>query len=235
MVLEQSNFTSSRFSFEFIITTISSRMAHDVFISHALRDRGFVVAICRSLESAQVKCWMTERDISTGEDWAEATRNAIASSRLMVLVLSENANAAPNLEREIAHAFYTKRPILPVRITDTQPKRDFLFYLGNVDWVDAFNSSPEQYLQELTGRIRGILHGPIISRDIKRSPGVAEQARKTSQYQDSWILDRWIGRFSLWILGNLETNCHWRISGGCFRAIVVLLFANEPGAFSVPG
>ena len=162
-------------------------MVHDVFISHALKDREVVVAICKSLESAQVKCWITERDISTGEDWTEATRNAIASSRLMVLVLSENANAAPHLEREIAHAFYTKRPILPVRITDTQPKRDFLFYLGNVHWVDAFNSSPEQYLQELTGRIRGILHGPIISRDIKRPPGMAEQARKTSQYQDSWM------------------------------------------------
>jgi TIR domain len=162
-------------------------MAHDVFISHAFRDKAFVVAICKSLESAQVKCWITERDISAGEDWTEATRNAIASSRMMVLVLSENANAAPHLEREIAHAFYTKRPILPVRITDTQPKRDFLFYLGNVHWVDAFNSSPEQYLQELTGRIRGILRGPIISRDIKRSPGMAEQARKKSQYQDSWM------------------------------------------------
>jgi TIR domain len=160
-------------------------MAHDVFISHALRDRGFVVAICKRLESAQVKCWITERDISTGEDWTEATRNAIASSRLMVLVLSENA--APHLEREIAHAFYTKRPILPVRITDTPPKRDFLFYLGNVRWVDAFNSSPEQYLQELTGSIGGILHGPIISRDIKRSPRMADQGRKTSQYQDSWM------------------------------------------------
>jgi TIR domain len=162
-------------------------MAHDVFISHAFRDKAFVVAICKSLESAQVKCWITERDISAGEDWTEATRNAIASSRLMVLVLSENANAAPHLESEIAHAFYTKRPILPVRITDTQPKRDFLFYLGNVHWVDAFNSSPEQYLQELTGRIRGILRSPIISRDIKRSPGMAEQARKKSPYQDSWM------------------------------------------------
>ena len=107
-----------------------------------------------------------QRDISAGEDWTEATRNAIASSRLMVLVLSENANAAPHLEREIAHAFYSKCPIFHIRITDTGPKCDFLFYLGNVDWIDVFNSSPEKYLQELTGRIRGILRGPINSRDI---------------------------------------------------------------------
>ena len=60
-------------------------------------------------------------------------------------------------------------------------------FISDVHWVDTFNSSPEQYLQELTGRIRGILRGPIISRDIKRSPRMAEQARKTSQYQDSWM------------------------------------------------
>jgi hypothetical protein len=156
-------------------------MAHEVFISHALRDRAFVAAICKSLESAQVKCWIAERDISTGEDWTEATRNAIASSRLMVLVLSENANAAPHLEREIAHAFYIKRPIFPVRITDTPPKRDFLFYLGNVRWFDAFNSSPKQYLEELTDSIRGILRGPPGSRDIKPPPKKAEEAGKRSR------------------------------------------------------
>ena len=207
------------FVIEFNITTICLRMAHDVFISHALRDRGFVVAICKSLESAQVKCWITERDISTSEDWTEATRNAIASSGLMVLVLSENANAAPHLEREIAHAFYTKRPILPVRITDTPPKRDFLFYLGNVRWVDAFNSSPEQYLQELTGRIRGILHGPIISRDKKRSPRMAEQARKTSQYQDSWM-----GALGASHYGSLEILKRIAIGASLLAAIGLLWF-----------
>jgi hypothetical protein len=194
-------------------------MAHDVFISHALRDREFVVAICKSLESAQFKCWITERDISTGEDWTEATRNAIASSRLMVLVLSENANAAPHLEREIAHAFYTNRPILPVRITDTLPKRDFLFYLGNVLWVDAFNSSPKQYLQELNSRIRGILHSPIISRDIKRSPRMAEQARKTSQYQDSWM-----GALGASHYGSLEILKRIAIGASLLAAIGLLWF-----------
>jgi TIR domain-containing protein len=162
-------------------------MAHDVFISHALRDKGVVVAICKKLESAQLKCWIAERDISTGQDWTEATRNAIAASRVMVLVLSENANSAPHLEREIAHAFYTKRAIFPVRITNTPPKRDFLFYLGNVRWFDAFNSPPEQYLEELADSIRGILRNPTISRDIALPSRIADETRKTSQYPDSWI------------------------------------------------
>src|SRR6476469_10796739 len=122
-------------------------MAHDVFISHAHKDRTIAGAICHKLESAQVRCWIAERNISPGEDWTEATRNAIASCRVMVLVLSENANAAAHIEREIAHAFYTQRAILPVRVTATLPRRDFLFYLGNVRWFDAFTAPPEQQLE----------------------------------------------------------------------------------------
>ena len=88
-------------------------MAHDVFISHAHRDKRIADAICERLESVQVRCWIAERDIAAGENWTEATRNAIGSSRVMVLMLSENANAAPHIEREIAHAFYTRRNYPP--------------------------------------------------------------------------------------------------------------------------
>jgi TIR domain len=192
-------------------------MAHDVFISHALRDKGSVVAICKKLEAAQLRCWIAERDISTGEDWTEATRKAIASSRVVVLVLSENANAAPHLEREIAHAYYTKRPILPVRITDTPPKRDFLFYLGNVRWFDAFNSPPERYLEELADSIRGIPRDPTSSRDIQLPSRLAQEARKTSQYPDSWM-----GALRASHYGSLETLKRIAIGGSLLAAIGLL-------------
>ena len=96
-------------------------MAHDVFISHAHKDKNFANALCEKLESSQVKCWIAGRDISAGDDWTEAIRNAIGSSRLIVLVLSESANAAIHIEREIAHAYYAKRTILPVMLTETPP------------------------------------------------------------------------------------------------------------------
>src|ERR1700745_2580954 len=140
-------------------------MAHDVFISHAHKDKNIANAICQKLESAQVKCWIAERDIYAGEDWTEATRKAIGSSRAMVLVLSDNANSAPHIEREIAHAFYTKRSILPVRLTKTPPRRDFLFYLSDVRWFDAFNPPPEQHLEALIARVNSMVHGRTISGD----------------------------------------------------------------------
>ena len=161
-------------------------MAHDVFISHAHKDKSIADAICEKLESAQVRCWIAERDISAGEDWTEATRQAIGSSRVLVLVLSENANAAPHIEREIAHAFYTKRPIVPVRLSKTLPRRDFLFYLGNIPWFDAVSPPAEEHLEALTASINQIVRG----RPVNPNPRPAESLSRNKariDFSDSWF------------------------------------------------
>ena len=161
-------------------------MAHDVFISHAHKDKGIADAICEKLESAQVRCWLAERDISADEDWTEATRNAIGSSRVVVLVLSENANAAPHIEREIAHAFYTRRIIIPLRLSNTLPRRNFLFYLGNVRWFDAFSPPAEQHLEALTASINGMVRSRTVARDAIPPQGAIETTTPLS-YSTSGI------------------------------------------------
>ena len=159
-------------------------MAHDVFISHALRDKDFATTICEELEASQVKCWIAGRDISAGDEWSEAIRKAIGSSLVVVLVLSENANAATHMEREIAHAYYAKRVILPVRLTATPPRREFLFYLGNVRWFDAFTAPIEQHLGALIATVRGIVQGQTFTRDALPS-NKATGKRKELDSQES--------------------------------------------------
>jgi hypothetical protein len=140
-------------------------MAHDVFISHARKDKSIADAICSTLESGGLSCWIAARDIPPGRDWTEAIRNAIESGRVMVLVLSENANVAPHIEREIAHAFYTRRIIIPFRLAHTLPRRDFLFYLGNVPWFNAVGQPGEQDLEALTARIKSLVAGETAARN----------------------------------------------------------------------
>ena len=140
-------------------------MVHDVFISHARKDKSVADAICEKLESAGVRCWIPGRHILAGEDWTAATRNAIGSSRVMILLLSENANSAPHIQREIAHAFYTRRIIVPVRLTDTLPRRDFLFYLVDVRWFDMFSAPAEQRLEALAASINELIASRTDSRD----------------------------------------------------------------------
>jgi hypothetical protein len=161
-------------------------MAHEVFISHAHKDKSIAHAICEKLETAQLKCWIADRDISAGEDWTEGTRKAIGSSRVMLLVLSENANAAPHIEREIAHAFYTKRIIVPWRLTKTFPRRDFLFYLGNARWVDAVNPPAEEHLEALTATISNLIGAKIVTKEALLPDGRVKITAPLG-FSDSWL------------------------------------------------
>ena len=161
-------------------------MEHDVFISHAQKDKSVADAICEKLESAGVKCWIAGRDISAEKDWRDATRNAIGSSHVVVLVLSENANAAPHIKREIAHAFYTRRVIFSFRLGDTFPRREFLFYLGKAPGLDSARPPTEQDLKALTARIQGLLTADAVSGDPV-PPENASQTKARSSFSNSWI------------------------------------------------
>jgi len=145
-------------------------MEHDVFISHAHKDEKIADAICKRLESAKLKCWMTPRDVSASDDRRDATRNAIGCSHVMLLVLSENANAAPHIEREIAHAFYTRRTIIPFRLSNTVPRRSFLFYLDNASWFDASSPEAEHHLDALALRITDLLPGRSVAENHRFPP-----------------------------------------------------------------
>ena len=151
-------------------------MERYVFISHARKDKNIAEAICKKLESAKLRCWMTSRDISASDDRPEAARKAIASSRAMVVVLSENANAAPHIEREIAHAFYTRRTIIAFRLSNTVPRRGFLFYLDNASWFDASGPDAEQHLEALTLRVTGL----VLSRSVTGNHKLPQEAIKTA-------------------------------------------------------
>jgi hypothetical protein len=104
----------------------------------------------------------------------------------MILVLSENANASPHIEREIAHAFYTGRQIIPVRLTNTLPKRDFLFYLGNARCLDAFGLPAEEPLATLAASIGGLVHGQTVAPELIASPE-AVKTKPSLSFSNSWL------------------------------------------------
>jgi hypothetical protein len=70
-------------------------MAHDVFISYATDDRQVAEKVCVALEGDGIKCWIAPRDVPVGADYEEAIVDGIASSRILVLVLSSHSNASP--------------------------------------------------------------------------------------------------------------------------------------------
>ena len=132
-------------------------MAHDVFISHSAKDKVTADAVCGMLESEGIRCWIAPRDVLPSMEWGEAIIDAIEECRIMVLVFTANANASPQIRREVERAVNRGVAILPVRIEDVLPGKGLEYFIGNVHWLDALTPPLEAHLKSLSGTIKILL------------------------------------------------------------------------------
>ena len=132
-------------------------MPHDLFISHSARDKVIADAVCAGMEAGGIRCWITPRDILTGQDWGGAIIDAIQSSRMMVIIFSKDANSSPHVMREVNKAVSVGIPILPFRIEDISPTGSMEYYLSTQHWLDALTPPLESHIQRLLIAARAYL------------------------------------------------------------------------------
>lgn len=132
-------------------------MAHDVFISHSVKDKSTADAVCATLEAGGIRCWIAPRDIVPGTDWGESIVRAISQSKLMILIFSSNANSSHQIKREVERAASKEVPIIPFRIEDASPSGALEYYLGTPHWLDAITPPLEHHLQQLAESVKLLL------------------------------------------------------------------------------
>jgi len=132
-------------------------MAHDVFISYSAKNKATGDAVCATLESSGIRCWIAPRDVVPGMEWSECIIEAIEQARVMVLIFTADANASPQIRREVERAVNRGVAILPLRIENVMPGRALEYFIGNVHWLDALTPPFEAHLKNLAGTVKLLL------------------------------------------------------------------------------
>jgi hypothetical protein len=132
-------------------------VAHDVFISYSAKDKATADAVCATLESEGIRSWIAPRDVVPGMEWGECIIEAIEQTRVMVLVFTADADASPQIRREVERAVNHGVAILPLRIENVMPGRALEYFIGNVHWLDALTPPLEAHLKNLAGTVRMLL------------------------------------------------------------------------------
>ena len=96
-------------------------MSGPIFVSHSSRDFAEVKRLVDALETRGFRCWLSERDVVPGTNYADAIVDTLIESAAMLLVFTANANASDEVKKEVALANQRRIPIVPVRLTDSQP------------------------------------------------------------------------------------------------------------------
>ncbi len=134
-------------------------MAHDVFISYSHKDKAVADAICARLEQGGARCWYAPRDIVPGADWAASIIEAIRTTKVMVLVFTDYANASQQVMREVSNAVSNSVTIVPFKLTESLPTEGMQYYLSTVHWLDALDRPLAQSVERLNGLVQAILAG----------------------------------------------------------------------------
>jgi len=110
-----------------------------IFVSHSSKDHEIAMSVCRDLESRGLRCWISSRDIQGGEGYQESIDRAIRSASAMILVFSANANASPEIQKELALASSRKITVIPVRAENIMPTGALEYELITRQWIDLFD------------------------------------------------------------------------------------------------
>jgi formylglycine-generating enzyme required for sulfatase activity len=132
-------------------------MAHDVFISYSSKDKTVADAVCGTLESRNIRCWIAPRDVLSGKPFAASLLSAIRESRVFVLVLSEESNKSGHVLREVGEAVDSGIPIIPFRIADIELSEEMHYYIKSIHWLDAIKPPLERHLRKLTETVQALL------------------------------------------------------------------------------
>ncbi len=132
-------------------------MTRDVFISYASADEKTADEVCAALEASGISCWIAPRNVKPGVDYAASIVDAIRDARVLLLILSQAANASRHIKRELDRAVAGGLAILPVRVEDVAAAGPYEYYLAGAQWFEASRTPISEQLEVLCGAVSDLL------------------------------------------------------------------------------
>jgi len=134
-------------------------MAAHVFISHAKDDQASAHWWCRSLEEDGLDCWIAQRDIPPGADWAERIIEGLEAARAVLLLLSASAMASPQVRREVERATHKQVPLIALRLDDAPLTKTFEYFLSAQHWIAAPGGEARKHRAGVVNALRALASG----------------------------------------------------------------------------
>lgn len=151
---------------------------HDAFVSYSSRDQEIADRTVTTLEQKEIRCWLASRDIHAGESWAGSILRAIETARVLILLYSADANASPQVLREVERAVAKGLVIVVFRLDDSPMTPVMEYFVSLCQWLKATGETPDENLARLAQIVRQWL--PTFQERSK----LAMQVRATALYAD---------------------------------------------------
>jgi adenylate cyclase len=134
----------------------------DVFVSYSRQDNDKVQALTSKLRSAGVRLWMDIRNIDGAAMWGEEIVNAVAKSKVLLLLVSKTSVTSQNVVKEVLLASEHKGHILPVDLEPTEIPGSLRYALAGIQHIEYFRGDPDEAMKSVLRSLErlGVAIGP---------------------------------------------------------------------------
>jgi hypothetical protein len=112
---------------------------HDVFICYSSKDEANARRLLSYVEERGFTCWISSRDVRPGRNYQESIVEAIAHSRLILFLFSENSNNTAEVKKELSLGSSFGKSVIPVRLSAIKPNGALQYELATCQWIDGFD------------------------------------------------------------------------------------------------
>ena len=142
--------------------------------------------LCEALENEGLICWIAPRDVEAGH-YATSIVEGIESSKLFVLLFSQNSNESVPVLNELEMAMGSKLLLIPVRIEEVLPSKAMKFYLMATHWIDVLDAKSVDDFKDFVSVVKKNL-GKDKNRDTIHAFKSSKRINKKSTYLKNFFL-----------------------------------------------
>lgn len=205
-----------------------------VFISHASQDAGTAQKVCRLIEERGVACWIAPRDVSPGTRYGEEIIRAIEEADVLVVMLSDEANASNAVANEVERAFSNGKLIIPLRMKDVKPSSAIEFFIGQAQWIDMWNRPMQETIAQVIAAVGKACGDRQLAEDA-----VATAATRRVSGRQRRVTAAWVAACACVVAAAAMFYVHSKAQRftarpADFRTVMVDRIDTKPGAISLP-
>lgn len=128
--------------------------AHTVFICHSSKDVATAKRLSIALKAQGINSWLAPLNIHGGDEYADAIVKGIRACDTLLVLLSEEANRSPFVQREVERAASQSKRLIAFRLAPVKPERGLELFLSGTQWIEAHSLGFEAALEHLSAALR---------------------------------------------------------------------------------
>ena len=140
--------------------TNSNTQQYDIFISYSQKDHRIVHEFAAFLKSMGYRVWHDSAGLYGGAKFAAEIADALEASKLVIYFSSENSNKSVWTKGEIFMAQHFDKPIIPVRLDDSEYEMATMIILLPLHYIDYKKKAFGESLFELREAVRKLIGDP---------------------------------------------------------------------------